>query len=407
MKKKYLFMLPAMSFAAGTSAFAQDVATVPAAAEVNMKAEFNEAKPAKALFDELAGLINEMAKEAGEEVDAKAVLTALGLNEINSYAMSSEKDGNLWKNHIFLHNNGSDKGIFPILGKKNSDFAVTSITPADSDLATQIELDLKTVEKLISSIMKAGNAPADVVEEFNAAMAEQVPMLGITTSELLAKLDVRMNLVMDLDPTVKLALPMVGQIDTPNLLIRLDGIGWAADKVADNLIAQSGLPFEKKEADGVKTYSLPAAMAAQFLGYSPVIAIDTKNDNLSIATTPEFLAKCTGDGEKLAKSADFKAATAGFSQKGNAMTYMSVEFAQFIVQMMEIAKASGVLEQMGAEEKAQLEESFALLKKIDSDIFSSFSRTDDGLKMSEKGIQDIKSRIEDTKKQFKTLMESL
>ena len=400
-------MLPAMSFAAGTSAFAQDVATVPAAAKVNMKAEFNEAKPAKALFDELAGLINEMAKEAGEEVDAKAILTALGLNEINSYAMSSEKDGNLWKNHIFLHNNGSDKGIFPILGKKNSDFIVSNIAPADSDLAFQLELDLKTVEKLISSVMKAGNAPADAVEEFNEAMAEQVPMLGLTTSELLAKLKVRVNLVMDLDPTVKLALPMVGQIDTPNLLIRIDGVGWAADKVADNLVAQSGLPFEKKEADGVKTYSLPAAMAAQFLGYSPVIAIDTKNDTLSIASTPEFLAKCNNAGDKLAKSADFTAATAGFTQKGNAMTYVSVEFAQFIVKMMEIAQASGTLEHMGDEEKAQLEKTFALLKKADKDLFSSFSRTDEGLQMTEKGIQDIKSRIDESKKQFKTIMENL
>jgi len=102
MKKKYLFMLPAISFAAGTSAFAQDTATVPAASKVNMKAEFSEAKPAKEMFDQLADLITKFAKEEGEDIDGKAVLNALGLNEVNSYAMSSEKNGNLWDNHLFL-----------------------------------------------------------------------------------------------------------------------------------------------------------------------------------------------------------------------------------------------------------------------------------------------------------------
>jgi len=352
-------------------------------------------------------MIDEMAKEAGEEVDAKAILTALGLNEINSYAMSSEKDGTMWKNHLFLHNKGSDNGIFPLLGKKNADFTVPNLAPADSDLAFQLELDLKTVEKLIASVMKAANAPADAVEEFNSGMAEQVPMLNMTTSELLAKLEVRLNVVLDLDPTVKLALPMVGQIDTPNLLIRIDGVGWAASKVADEFIANVGIPFEKKEADGVTTFSLPAAMAAQFMGYSPVITIDTKSDTVSVATTPEFLAKCIGGGDKLAKSADFKAATAGLSQKGNTMTYVSVEAGQFFVRLMEIAQANGMLEHMGAEEKAQLDKSFALIKKMDKDAFSSFSRTDDGILVSEKGLQDLKTSIEDTKKQIEAAMKNM
>jgi len=392
MKKKYLFMLPVMSLATGTSAFAQDVATLPAAAKVNMKAEFSEAKPAKEMFNQLADLITKAAKEEGEEVDGKAVLTALGLNEINSYAMSSEKDGKLWKNLMFLHNNGSDKGIFSLLGKKNADFTVTNIAPADSDLALQVELNLKTVEKLIVSVMKAANAPADAVEEFNAQMLEPVPNLGITNSELLAKLNVRVNIVMDLDPTVKLALPMVGQIDTPNIF---------------DFVADLGLPLEKKEADGVSTYSLPAEMAAQFLGYSPVITIDTNTDQVTIASTAEFLAKCNGAGPKLAKSEDFAAATAGFETKGNAMTYMSKEFAQFAVKLMEIAQAQGMMEHLGGEEKAQLDKTFTQLKNLDSDLFSGFARTDDGIQMSEKGLEDLKTNIENAKVQFEKLMKEL
>lgn len=407
MKKKYLFMLPAMSLAASTSAFAQDTATVPAAAKVNMKADFSEAKPAKEIYNQLAGMITNMAKEAGEDVDGKAVLAALGLNEISSYAMSSEKAGNLWNNLMFLHNGGSDKGIFPLLGKKNADFTVPSITPTDSDLAFQIELDLRTVEKLIGEVMTAANAPADAIEEFKAGLAEQVPGLGMTNSELLAKLNVRLNVVMDLDPTVKLALPMVGQIDTPNLLIRVDGAAWVMEKLGGDFVANMGLPLEKAEADGVTTYSLPAAMANQLLGYSPVITINTKTDQITIASTAAFLAKCTDAGAKLANSENFAAATQGLSTKGNGMTYMTKDFAKFIVKLMEIAQANGMMEHMGGNEKAQLEKSFALLKKIDQDLFSSFSRTDDGIHMAQKSPQDLETAIKEAKEQMETLLKEL
>jgi len=406
MKKKYLFMLPAISFATGTSAFAQDTASVPAASKVNMKAEFSEAKPAKEMFDQLADLITKFAKEEGEDIDGKAVLNALGLNEVNSYAMSSKKNGNLWDNHLFLHNKGSEKGIFALLGKKNAKFTVPNVAPADSDLAFQLELDLKTVEKLIGSVMTAANAPADVKEEFKKAMAEKTP-LGITTSELLAKMDVRLNVVMDLDPTVKLALPMVGQIDTPNLLIRMDGVAWAVKQLAPDLIAESGLPLNKTEVDGVTTYSLPAEMAAQFLGYSPVFTVDSNTDQVTIASTTEFLAKCTGATPKLAQSADFKAASEGFPVNANGVTYVSQEFAKFSLRLMEIAKASGLLEQMGGNEKAQFEKAIDLFKKIDTDLYAGLSKTDDGMHFFEKSVQDMETKIKDSKEQIEELMKQL
>jgi len=118
------------------------VVDVPAAAKVNLNAEFTEAKSAKDLHDKLAAMITKKAKEEGEDVDGKAILDVLGLGDITSYAMSSEKDGTEWKNLMFLHTNGSDKGIFSLLGKKGADFSAPSMCPGGSDLVMQMDLDL-------------------------------------------------------------------------------------------------------------------------------------------------------------------------------------------------------------------------------------------------------------------------
>ena len=74
---------------------------------------------------------------------------------------------------------------------------------------------------------------------------------------------------------------------------------------------------------------------------------------------------------------------------------------------MEIAQAQGMMEHLGGEEKAQLDKTFTQLKNLDSDLFSGFARTDDGIQMSEKGLEDLKTNIENAKVQFEKLMKEL
>ena len=74
---------------------------------------------------------------------------------------------------------------------------------------------------------------------------------------------------------------------------------------------------------------------------------------------------------------------------------------------MEIAKASGLMEQMGTNEKAQLDKSFDMLRKIDADLYAGLSKTDDGVHFYEKGMQDIETKIKESKKQIEQLMNEL
>ena len=192
-------MLPAFSLATSASSWAQATADIPAAAKVNLNAEFTEAKPATDLYDKLAAMLTEQAKKGDKDIDAKAILDTLGLGDITSYAMSSEKDGTEWKNLMFLHNGGSDKGIFSLLGNKGAEFSAPSMCPAGSDLVMQMDLDLRSAESLIRSVMKVGKASEEDMQEFEGAMEEEIPEMKMNTSAILSKLNVRVNIAIDFD----------------------------------------------------------------------------------------------------------------------------------------------------------------------------------------------------------------
>lgn len=403
MKKKYLFMLPAISLAASTSSWGQATADLPAASKINLEAEFTEAKPAKELFDQLADLLTETAKNEGQDVDGKAILNALGLGEITSYAMSSEKVGTEWKNLMFLHNGGSDKGIFSLLGKKDADFSAPNMCPTGSDLVLQLDLDLRTVEDLIRNVMKAGNAPEEDQKEFEEEMLAKVPELDISQSELLGKLNVTLNLAIDLDDKVKMALPMVGELDKPRIVIRLDGLAWLWDKMGDDAIAETGMPFQKKEEEGITTYSLPPEMAAQFMGYSPVLAVDTNTNQVWISSSPEFLQRSMSGKDTLASSIAYKGTMEGLPAKGNMMSYMSKDFADLMIRLAGIAEASGAFEGFPEEQKAAVETALESLKGINQGYVSTITRAQDGIHLSERSPQNFEEMIEEFKKMMKSL----
>ena len=395
-------MLPAFSIATSTLSWAQALEDVPAAAKINAEAELKEAKPAKEIIDKLAAFITDSAKEEGEDVDGKKILEVLGVTDITSYAMSSQKDGTEWKNLMFLHNGGSDKGIFSLMGAKNAEFSAPGMCPAGSDLVMQMDMDLKTVEELIRSIMKVANATPEELQEFEDGIKEDIPQLGMNVSTMLSKMTVRLNIAIDLDDKVKLALPMVGELDKPHMVIRLDGIAWIWEKMGDKMIAEAGMPLEKKEADGVITYSLPPQMAAQFMGYLPVLTIDKNKDQIWISSSPEFLARCTGGTELLVDSIAYKATSQGLAQKGNAMAYMSKDFADVLLQLHDTAKAGGMMEGIG-EAQADIDKAVAELKLIQQGSLSTMGRTDDGILISERGVKNYQERM----KEFDEAMEKL
>jgi len=228
----------------------------------------------------------------------------------------------------------------------------------------------------------------------------------MTASALLSKLNVRVNIAIDLDDKVKLALPMVGELDKPRVVVRLDGLAWLWDKMGDDMIAESGMPLQKKEEGGVITYSLPAEMAAQFMGYSPVIAIDKNKNQIWISSSPEFLKRSMDGKETLANSLAYKGTMQGLPATGNAMAYMSKDFADLLLKLHGIAKANGMMEGLG-ENKADVDKMVESLKKINQGNVSTYTRGEDGLHFSSRSTESLESMLEEAEKQMEKLMKEL
>ena len=319
MKIKHIWMVPAFSIAASTSAFSQAVAEaeVPAAAKVNKGAKEFEAHKSDKLLDDLAKWIEETAEKEDQKVDGKKILNILGLDSVGSYAMSSDKQDTEWLNKIYLHDNGANKGIFSLFGGKSGDFTVPTMCPKGTDLAMQMKLNLGNVQEIIREIMIAGGAEDGDIDQFDETMAEDIPDFGMNVSDMLKKVDVNINIALDMDATEKLPLPdPVGAIDKPRLVIRVDNIKWAWAALNKQLeMPEIGLV--RSEKDGVVTYSAGeglAMMTNQF-GYAPLLSMDTKKGQLWVSTSAAFLKRCKSGENTLVEDEGYQATMSPSSSK--------------------------------------------------------------------------------------------
>ena len=355
-------------------------------------------------FSDYSSIIEKAIQDnAGEDlpegITSKDILDFVGLGNISSYAQSSTPDGTEWINKMRLDNGGDHKGVLQLFNdSKYKDLAVADMAPAGTDLAMQFGINLKSVEASALAFMAKGAEEPDIAE-FKKSLEQEVPMLGVTTSELLQKLDLRLNLALDLDPNEQLPTP-VGSFDKPNLVLRLDGISWIWDKVGAMAIGSSGLPFQKTEADGITTFSLPAEMAANFMGYSPEVRVDSAKDQIWIASTPDFLAKCTSGTNTLSSSQAYKDTMEGLPTEGQMMSYMSKDFATFISKTVGDLKEKGMLDSVDAAAKTQLDSGLAQLSKVSKGAAQVVSADSTGVSVAERGVQNIEQGLAEMQKSF-------
>ena len=390
MKSKYTQLVPALTLAALTPVMAQPTGVDKSAANYK-EGKFSD-------YLEIAEkAIEANAEDLPDGFTSKDLFKAIGVGNITSYAQSSTPQGTEWINKIRLNNGAQNEGVLKLLlDTKHKGLSVPTMAPAGSDLAAQLSLNLSSLEPLIAGVMMSTASDEDAAS-FKAEMAKPVPMMEMTNSELLKKLDLRFNLVIDLDATEKLPTP-IGAFDKPHIVGRIDGAAWAWAKVGGQLLGTTGLPFTKSEANGVATYRLPAEMTAQFMGYSPVISVDTNKDQIWLASSPEFLTKSSDGKDTLADSAAYKATMAGLPKDGVSMTYMSQSFATLLTQTLTTFKDGGMLEAAGEDANTQIDSAIKQLAKVKNGTAQVISTDADGILLSERGVQNIEQQMVETMK---------
>jgi len=351
-------MVPAISFAATTSALSQaPAAELPAAAKVNKTATEFEAGETTELLEKITEFISNKAKEEGMK----------------------------------------------LFGGVSKELTITKMSPAGTDLAMQLQLDLSSLEDLIRSVIVVGKAPAKDIEEFEQKMKEVIPELGITTSEIMKNMIIDVNLAIDLDPTENLQIPFPGvpPISKPNIVLRAKKIKWIWPQL-DKLLQAPESPLVRSEKGGVVSYKLnpEAAPTAQAFGYSPIIIMDTITDQFWLASSEEFLKIAKSGKHTLASDPSYLAATKGITTKGNSMTYVSKDFARFAIDLTE-----EFLLNAQENQALEIEEMLAELKSIKSGIVSIFTRDTDGLLTSTRSTKPLKEELTQAFEQLKNIYE--
>lgn len=257
-----------------------------------------------------------------KNLNAKDLFNITGLDTLKSSGSSAKELENAWINHTYIENGGSSTGIFSFIGKTNQEHIAASFLPADTDLALQLQLDLRKLVPMLVKVLKL----TDQEDQAND-LTEEVPGIDINTMELFEKLNITVNLGVDVSTDEAVRDNPLTVLNGANAIIRIDGLTWLWDKVEANVLPQANLPLNRSEdaTTGIITYSTPDEVKAKFMGYSPQIIVDKKNDHIWITTTPEFYSKCQSTENKLIDSPAFKAAMEHLPSKANSMMFASKE----------------------------------------------------------------------------------
>ena len=266
--------------------------------------------------------------EVGENLEITELLTDLGIADYVSTARSDKRVYPIWINKLYTNTGGKFNGINSIYGGVNEKFSVTDFAPASSDLALQMRLDLR---QLPAFIEKAATQLGKTNELEAIFKAENPNLAGMTPMDILAKINLRVNLVVDFDEKAQLPLP-IGSVATPNIVARIDNASWAWALIEGPLIESSGLPWKKQVKGDVTLLTLPEELKEKFMGFLPVISVDKKH--IWLASSEAFLNKALDEkGDKLKDNRAFQRTLKNLPESGNYLAYMSEDFQSEIVKI--------------------------------------------------------------------------
>ena len=382
-------MLPALLAMSPLQSGAQ-VELIPSLNKISQKVDtdgtylqLNKFDADLATFVEYGELALDIAKEETPEIPADLkvadMFKMLGLDDMKASALSSKKVNGSWDNKSYLYTGGSDKGILSMYGKANEAYVVTGFAPETTDIAMQIRMDLRQAKQIITEVAAAMGKSEMMQKEMNK---KQDQLGGMTPFDLISKLDVCVNIAVDLDRSKRIPLPMVaGTAPLTDLVARIDGVAWAWDLFGNALITQTGLPWEKAEEADVITYTLPAEMQDSLMGYTPTIRIDKAKNFIWISSKETTLASAlSSESKKLKDGTEFKATMASLPSNGNSLIYVSKDLlSELVFQYAEAGKKDLLNDKEFQTAKPLVDKLIADLTAPKSGIAAVLTKDDEGI----------------------------
>ena len=258
------------------------------------------------------------------EVNFQRVLQATGLNGIKAIGASSYKDGEVYRNKVFLLAPGEKRGLLRIAGGKPHAFETWSFAPAGADVVFEQDLNAKAIYDVImevAQIVMDDEGPA-VIE---GTLMQPLPELGFKPMKIINDLDLKVSVVVDMQENRLLTIP-----DSPgngikmpltDAVVKIDKMGWLIDHLAPLAAPEDGLRvFRDLQWEGIE---LTEEAPGDFKVYRPVLMKHLRTGSLVLATRQVFAQRCFSEKPTLAEDPKFKQAIEGLPRKGNGFAYVS------------------------------------------------------------------------------------
>lgn len=271
--------------------------------------------------DEYLKLARAQGKPIPASLDIQQVLKISGLDHISAIARSNTAVDTSWLNQAYIQTDGSREGIFSLFSAEAQPFIVPQIAPLGTDIAIQLELDLRKSPPIARALAKLFDTSTAVDQSLSKVLGP----FEVTLEEALKNSNIRAIIAIQFDNKNRFELGKLN-IGRPQILIRIDGLHWLWKKSAERLMNNLFIPFDHAEKDGIITYSSPPEMIEAFQGFEPTMVVDTRNDQIWIATSPALINQARADGNHLIDDPQFLATWQGLPKSGNSMAYISKSF---------------------------------------------------------------------------------
>lgn len=249
-------------------------------------------------------------------VNAENLLSALGIDQIESIAFSNKLQGDTWMNRAFIQNEGNNTGVFQLLG--HSDAALNSpfLAPVSTDIAAQFSLDLSKASTLLTELARAYQDEDRAQSWLDQTLADR------PVRELMKDTHARVHLAIDFDDNEQVNLGRVS-IGRPHILLRIDGGNALLESYLTHLINYRGVPFMREEKGNTVSYRLPEFIKFATAGILPFIQFDQKNNTATLASTREFFDSSQKEVPNISADLGFQATWKDIPSHGSAMLYVS------------------------------------------------------------------------------------
>ena len=254
-----------------------------------------------------------------DKQDVRGLFEDMGLNDVKAVGISSvrEKDG-LYRNRAFIYTPGGRHGFLAAFGGAPGPFSGARLAPTDADFYSECEFDVAaafdTVRKVVA---KAGgpDAAAALDKQVKASGAED----GFSMLDVIRGLKGRGVAIVRFDPEKTFAVsgPMPINIPAFTMLVRIDGIGPAAEGAL-----KKAATFNESLQGSLHIFSLKKPLPVP--GLQPVLAVD--GNVFFIATSSDFLQECLNRSSGLDANPDFVRGMAALGPEGNGVTWITPRF---------------------------------------------------------------------------------